>query len=157
MEKSHQTAISAETVPAVLGTDYPKVYAGNIKDRAKRALGDAFGLTNFGVNLVCLPAGESSSQRHWHKKQDEFIYVLTGELTLIMNDGEETIGSGMVAGFAAGVENGHQMVNRSSHEAVYLEIGDRTCDDVVEYPDIDLRFTSTTNEKTFTHKDATPY
>ena len=146
-----------ETVPAVLGTDYPKVYAGNIKDRAKWALGNAFGLTNFGVNLVCLPAGEISSQRHWHKKQDEFIYVLTGELTLIMNDGEQTIGSGMVAGFAAGVETGHQMVNRSSHEAVYLEIGDRTCDDVVEYQDIDLRLASTENEGLFTHKDGTPY
>ena len=74
-----------------------------------------------------------------------------------MNDGEQTIGSGMVAGFAAGVETGHQMVNRSSHEAVYLEIGDRTCDDVVEYQDIDLRLASTENEGLFTHKDDTPY
>ena len=150
-------AIVAEAVSSQRGTDYPEPFAVNIVERSKIALGDAFGLTNFGVNLVHLPAGEISSQRHWHSKQDELVYVLAGELTLITDEGEQTIGPGMTAGFAAAVENGHQLVNRSEVEAVYLEVSDRSQNDICEYPDIDMRCVSQDNEDIFIHKDGTPY
>ncbi|NQU58622.1 MAG: cupin domain-containing protein [Rhodospirillales bacterium] len=157
MTNSQRGAVAAVSVPSRKGTGYPEEFKKNIVERTKRALGDAFGLTNFGVNLVTLPAGEISSQRHWHHKEDEFIYVLQGELTLITDDGEQTIGAGMVAGFAAGVENGHQLVNRSNAEAVYLEVGDRNPKEIAEYPDIDLRFIGRDKEESFVHKDGTPY
>jgi uncharacterized cupin superfamily protein len=155
--KSSNKAIVAEAVPSQVGTDYPEPFAINIVERSKRALGEAFGLTNFGVNLVSLPTGEISSQRHWHSKQDELVYVLAGELTLITDEGEQTVGPGMTVGFAAGVENGHQLVNRSDAEAVYLEIGDRSQNDLCEYPDIDMRYVSQDNKDIFIHKDGTPY
>ncbi|MBT4934165.1 MAG: cupin domain-containing protein [Rhodospirillaceae bacterium] len=157
MTKSAQIARTADSVPSQGGTGYPEIFAVNIVDRSKKALGDAFGLTNFGVNLVTLPVGEISSQRHWHSKQDELVYVLQGELTLITNDGEQTIGPGMVAGFAAGAENGHQLVNRGQDDAVYLEVGDRSADDTVEYPDIDMRCINQDGEDILIHKNGVPY
>lgn len=157
MTESQPGAIAAEDIPFRQGTGYPEPFNAHIVERNKRALGDAFGLTNFGVNLVHLPDGEISSQRHWHHKEDELVYVLQGELTLITDAGEQTIGPGMVAGFAAGVENGHQIVNRSGADAVYLEIGDRSANEIAEYPDIDLRFIGENNQEKFVHKDGTPY
>ncbi len=157
MTKSHKPAIAADTAPAQRGTDYPEAFAGNINERTNRALGDAFGLTNFGVNLVCLPIGEISSQRHWHSNEDELVYVLQGEMTLITDASEQTIGPGMTVGFPAGVENGHQLVNRSSADAVFLVVGDRSPNDTVEYPDIDLRYVSKDNKGVFLHKDGTDY
>jgi uncharacterized cupin superfamily protein len=155
--KSSARAIVADTVTSQLGTDYPEPFAIHIVERSKSALGEVFGLTNFGVNLVNLPAGEISSQRHWHSKQDELVYVLQGELTLITDDGEQTVGPGMVVGFAAGVDNGHQFVNRGTLDAVYLEVGDRSANDVCQYPDIDLRIFDEDGEDKIVHKDGTPY
>lgn len=151
-------ALDPAALPGRKGTGYPPAFATQIKNREKRFLGQATGLKNFGVNLVRLPPGEISSQRHWHEMQDEFVYILAGELVLVTEDGEQVLKAGMCAGFPAGIANGHHMINRSSTDAVYLEIGDRTANDVGHYPDIDLAAHAPDGMKyTYTHKDGTPY
>jgi len=151
-------ALDPEAAPARKGTGYPAPFATRIKDRQKRFLAAALGLENFGVNLVRLPPGEISSQRHWHEKQDEFVYILEGELVLATNDGEQVLKAGMCAGFPAGIADGHHMINRAAADAVYLEVGDRTEGDVSHYPDIDLAARAPDGTKySFTHKDGTPY
>jgi len=150
-------AIDPQTVPARTGTTYPEPLAADAAKREKRALGDALGLGNFGVNLVRIPPGTASSQRHWHSHQDEFIYVLEGTLVLVTDGGEQTLTPGMAAGFPAGSGDGHQLVNRSAADAVYLEVGDRTEGDEVEYSDIDMRMCRIDGEKRYVHKDGTPY
>jgi uncharacterized cupin superfamily protein len=119
-------AIDALTLEPRIGAPYPAPYDVPCALREKRALGDAFGLNNFGVNLVRLPPGCASSQRHWHSRQDELIYVLEGEPTLVTDAGEQRLTPGMTAGFRAGVADGHVLVNRTPRDAVYLEVGDRT-------------------------------
>ena len=121
------------------GTIYPAKFAQGFEGRLKRALGDAGGLTQFGVNLTTLEPGAASAHRHWHRTEDEFIYMLEGELTLITEAGEETLRPGMAATFPAGQADGHQLVNRGSAPATYLEIGTRSKDEDVTYSDIDLR------------------
>ena len=126
--------------------------------RSKRVLGDLFGLTNYGVNLVELPPGVWSSQRHWHTREDEFIYILSGELTLVTDEGEQLLTTGMVAGFAAGESNGHHLVNKGDTTASYLEIGDRIDEDEVFYPDIDLQLVSDgAGQRTFKRRDGRRY
>ncbi len=126
-------------LPGRRGTIYPKPFDKGFEGRIKRALTEHLGLTQFGVNLTTLEAGAKSSHRHWHAKEDEFVYVLSGELTLITNDGEQVLTSGMAAGFASGDENGHHLVNKSTAPATYLEIGTRSPDEDATYPDVDLR------------------
>jgi uncharacterized cupin superfamily protein len=126
------------SLPGRKGTSYPAEFAREIRDREKRTLGNAAGLTRFGVNLTRLPPGEISSQRHWHSAQDEFVYLLSGELVLQTDEGETIMQAGQCIGFPAGRGNGHRFVNRSTADAVYLEVGDRTPDDHVTYPDVDL-------------------
>jgi uncharacterized cupin superfamily protein len=126
-------------------------------DRVKRRLGDACGLSHFGVNLVTLGPGAQSALRHWHTHEDELIYVLSGELILITNEGEQTLTAGMAAGFAAGVDNGHHFVNRSDQPARYLEIGDRIASDQAHYPDDDLMWKITPQGEIAAHKDGTLY
>ena len=150
-------ALDPASVPARIGTNYPEPFAAAVAGREKRALGDALGLGNFGVNLVRLGPGAASAQRHWHTAEDEFVYVLEGELVLIADGGEQTLRAGMAAGFPAGVADGHHLVNRSGADALYLEVGDRRADDEVDYPDIDMRFHLVDDKKTFVHKDGTPY
>lgn len=151
-------ALDPWTVEGRKGTSYPAPFRGAIKDREKRLLGAALGLTTFGVNLVRLPPGEISSQRHWHSRQDEFIYILEGEVVLITDAGEQVLRPGMCAGFPAGVADGHHLVNRSSAVAVYLEVGDRTPGDVGHYPDIDLEARAADGRRyVFFHKDGAPY
>jgi len=147
------------TIPAAKGTGYPAPFDADVKAREKRKLGDVLGLNNFGVNLVTLSPGCWSSQRHWHSKQDEFIYIVSGILTLVMDDGEQELSPGMIAGFPAGVENGHHLINKSDADAVYFEVGDRTPEDVCEYSDIDMRTQNIEDGKTdrYVHKDGTPY
>ena len=125
--------------------------------RAKRALGDALGLRNFGVNLVSLAPGAHSSARHWHERQDEFVYVLEGEVTLVTDAGERVIGPGMCAGFPAGKPDGHQLINRTDSEAIYLEVGDRSPGERVHYPDADLAGRTPNAATRFFRKDGTPY
>jgi len=125
-------------VTARTGSSYPAPFQAECATRIKRALGDAAGLTRFGVNLVRLNPGDWSAQRHWHSREDEFVYVLEGELTLVTDAGEQVLAAGMTAGFPAGVEDGHCLVNRGTAVAAYLEVGDRSREDVARYPDIDL-------------------
>ena len=140
-----------------IGSSYPEPFRAAVAGREKRVLGDALGLTRYGVNQVRLPPGCASSQRHWHSKEDEFIYVLDGEITLLTDAGPQVLTAGMVAGFPAGGADGHQLVNRSDRDALHLEVGDRNADDEVIYPDIDLHLRAIDGKHTFTHKDGTPY
>jgi uncharacterized cupin superfamily protein len=152
------TTLAARDVKPRIGTNYPAQYADNCKTREKRALGDQFGLTQFGANLTTLPPGCWSSLRHWHANEDELIYVLEGEITLVDDDGEHVLKPGMCAGFKAGVQNGHHLINRGSRTAHYLEIGSRMADEDVTYPDTDLKVTRTAGGPyVHTRKDGTPF
>jgi uncharacterized cupin superfamily protein len=139
------------------GSGYPAQFAGGFERRVKRALGDAGGLTQFGVNLTTLEPGVASALRHWHAKEDEFIYVLEGELTLVTDAGEERLGPGMAACFPAGDANGHQLVNRTDAPATYLEVGTRSREEDVEYPGIDLLLERRDGTGRFLHKSGEPY
>ena len=153
-------ALDPAAVTERMGSSYPAPFASPVGDRRKRALGDGLGLRNFGVNLVRLPPGAVSSMRHWHSRQDEFVYVLDGELALVTDAGEQLLTAGMVAGFPAGAEDGPHLVNRSDATALYLEVGDRTPGDDVVYSDVDLALPFDPDAKphdVFRHKDGTPY
>lgn len=137
---------------------YPEPFASRMAGREKRQLGDAFGLKNFGVNLTRLIPGSGSALRHSHSMQDEFIYILEGNPTLITDQGETELAPGMCAGFRAGTGNASNLVNRTGKDVVYLEIGDRTSGDTVDYPDDDLKAVLNGDGKwIFTHKDGAPY
>jgi uncharacterized cupin superfamily protein len=126
--------------------------------REKRALGDAFGLRNFGVNLTRLAPGAVSALRHAHSRQDEFVYILEGRPTLVSDRGETVLAPGMCAGFRACSGDAHQLVNRSSEVVLYLEVGDRTAGDTVVYPDDDIQaLLAESGQWRFAHKDGTPY
>ena len=156
-EDKKPAAVHALDLPARTGSMYPEPYAAAVAGREKRALGNAFGLDQFGANLVRLPPGTASSKRHWHLLEDELIYVLEGELVLVTDAGEQVLGPGMVAGFKSGDRDGHHLVNRSDASATYLEVGSRRPGEVAEYPDIDLRIAWIDGKQVFVHKDTTPY
>lgn len=146
--------IDLDTAPAAHGTSYPEEHAGPCKARLRWRLGDAVGLDQFGINLLRLPTGAWSSQRHWHDGEDEFVWILEGEVVLVEDEGETLLKAGDCAGFKAGVRNGHKLENRSDTEAVILEVGTRKPGgDHGEYPDIDMTFRS----GVFSHRDGTPY
>ncbi len=148
--------IDIAAAPTRFGTGYPPPYDEPCKDRRRWKLGDAAGLTQFGVNLLRLAPGVWSSQRHWHTAEDEFVWVVEGEVVLITDDGEQVMRAGDCAGFPAGVANGHQMVNRSDREAVLLEVGSRRPgEDGCDYPDIDLVLHD--GETGYRHRDGSPY
>lgn len=142
MEKEVANAIVASDVKGRRSTTYPVAFRENVAGRTKRVLGDVFELTSFGVNLVTLSPASWSAQRHWHTREDEFVYVLSGELVLVTDEGDTPVSQGMIAGFPAGQQNGHHLVNRSDADATYLEIGARHGDDECFYPDIDLQLVS---------------
>jgi uncharacterized cupin superfamily protein len=147
--------IDPDQAPVNHGTGYPDPYAEPCLARRRWRLGDAAGLTDFGVNLLRLPAGAWSSQRHWHETEDEFVCVLSGEVVLIEEGGETFLRPGDFAGFKAGAPNGHHLVNRSEGEAVLLEVGTRRPGgDAAHYPDIDLTFEP---GRGYVRKDGTPY
>ena len=135
---------------------YPPPHDEKVAGRSKRRLGDAAGLTQFGVNLTTLKPGAVSSLRHWHDNQDEFVYLLEGELTLIEDDGETVLRPGDAAGFKAGVANGHHLVNRSDRDAVYLEIGTRAKRERAHYSDVDLAVVKDEAGLRYSRKDGTP-
>lgn len=149
--------INPEDIPARTTSVYPEMFKLLMIGRSKQSLGDAAGLKNFGVNLVKLAPGSCSALRHWHTNQDEFIYVLEGEITLVTNAGEQTLKPGMAAGFPAGEADGHNLINRSNSIATYLEIGDRTPNEQVTYPDVDLLAKHSAKGWIFTHKDGSLY
>jgi uncharacterized cupin superfamily protein len=149
--------INLKNVTNRYDSNYPEEIKSVVAGRVKKRLGNATGLQNFGVNLVELAPGSASALRHWHDRQDEFIYVVSGEITLLTDAGEEILTVGDCAGFAAGVADGHCLINRSGETATYLEIGDRTPNDKVTYPDDDLVAQKSPNGWIFTHKDGTLY
>ena len=148
--------IGIDRARVVPGSDYPAPFDEPCRARARRRLGDAAGLTQFGVNLLTLPPGAWSSQRHWHTAEDEFAYVLAGEVVLVTDGGEEFLRAGDCAGFPAGEPDGHHFQNRSARAAILLEIGSRRlADDEVFYPDIDLRVLK--GDTGYAHQDGRPY
>jgi uncharacterized cupin superfamily protein len=140
-----------------LGSAYPAPFGNPLAGREKRALGDALHLTQFGVNLVTLAPGSWSSQRHWHANEDEFIYVLDGEVTLVTDAGEQVLGPGMAAGFPAAKADGHHLINRSSAPVLYLEVGTRAETEEAQYSDIDMVGRKANGPFVFTHKNGEPY
>src|ERR1700754_4004395 len=142
-------------IPGRKGSGYPAPFDTPCAERIRQRLGNAGGLTDFGVNLMHLPPGSWASQRHWHSHEDEFVYVLDGELVLIEDQGETLLRAGDCAAFAKNSGNGHHLVNRSDRMAVYLEMGTRHADDLTTCSDIDMM--SANADGRFVHKDGTPY
>ena len=158
MKGRHPVAIVATDAPArTTPSNYPEPFAARMAGRLKRPLGDVFGLVNFGVNLTRLAPGAFSALRHAHSKQDEFIYILQGNPTLHTDDGQTRLSPGMCAGFKAATGNGHHLINQTSEDVVYLEVGDRTPGDEGTYPDDDLAAIAVDGKWRFAHKDGTPY
>lgn len=157
---SHQppvAVVAADIPPRAKRTVYPAPFAARVEGRDKTQLGDLFGLTNFGINLTRLAPGAISALRHYHEKQDEFVYILQGEATLITDEGETQMSPGMCAGFKAGSGNAHHLINRTSNDVIYLEIGDRTPETKATFPDDDIQGVQIDGKWSVTHKDGTPY
>lgn len=158
LEESKPIAVTASEVPARMRLSvYPEPFASRMVGREKRPIGDLFGLTNFGVNLTRLAPNAVSALRHAHTKQEEFVYILQGQPTLHTDEGRIQLSPGMCAGFKAGTGNGHRLVNETTEEVVYLEVGDRTPGDEGSYPDDDLKALLVEGKWKFVHKDDTPY
>lgn len=151
--------IAAQAVePRARKSIYPEPFASLMVNREKRVLGDLFGLSNFGVNLTTIKPGGISALRHAHATQDEFIYVIAGNPTLVTNAGESELAPGMCAGFPHGTGDGHQLLNRTQSDAIYLEVGDRSAGDSATYPDDDLvAISEGPGQWRFTHKNGEPY
>jgi len=149
--------IDVASLAPLVGTLYPPPFDEPCRARSRKKLGDAAGLTQFGVNLLRLPPGTWSSQRHWHTGEDEFIYVLSGEVVLVTDSGEEVLRSGDAAGFLAGDANGHSLQNRSSGDADVLEIGTRVPGNAAYYSDIDMVAPPGGKPARYTRRDGTPY
>ncbi len=148
-------ALDPTGVSEVRSSGYPEPFKSRMGDRVKRRLGDACGLTRFGVNLVTLGPGAQSALRHAHTHEDEFVYMLSGEVTLVTDSGEQTLAAGMCAGYPAGTGDAHHLVNRSGMAATYLEIGNRIEEDDVSYPDDDLMLVD--GGRSYAHKNRQPY
>jgi uncharacterized cupin superfamily protein len=149
--------VDIANVKVEASSNYPEPYRAAVAGRSRQRLGNAVRLDQFGVNLTRLKPGAQSSQRHWHAAEDEFVYVLEGEVVLCENDGETILQPGDAAGFKAGAANGHCLVNRSARDAVYLEIGTRAAREQVDYPDIDMRVRKDESGMIYTHKSGEPY
>ncbi|MBS0473033.1 MAG: cupin domain-containing protein [Proteobacteria bacterium] len=147
--------IDLTAVPERRGTGYPPQFNAPCADRIRKRIGDAGGLKDFGVNLMRLPPGNWSSQRHWHSHEDEFVYILEGEVVLVEDSGETVLRAGDCAAFPKGSGNGHHLINRSKRIAVYLEMGSRHPDDLTTCSDIDMM--SANADGRFVHKNGTPY
>ena len=149
--------IDIDRVPVKTGSLYPPLYNAMADGRIKQALGDAGGLTQFGVNLTRLPPGAASAQRHWHEAEDELVFVVSGELVLIEEGGETSLRAGEAATFKAGHADGHYLANRSAQDAVVLEIGTRASEERCQYPDIDLVYEKRGGKVHFTNRAGDPY
>lgn len=158
MPKTSKSAENALDIPTESGSGYPSPFNEPCMDRVRRRLGDHFGLTDFGVNLVVLPPESWSSQRHWHTNEDEFIYIIDGTPTLITDEGETVLQPGSVAGFAAGQENGHHLVNKTDKPVTVLEVGSRRPGDSCRYSDIDMQMVGRGQpDAKFTRRNGEPY
>jgi len=143
------------SIPQRTGSSYPAPFDQKAAGRIRQRLGDAGGLTQFGVNLLQLPPGAWSSQRHWHSAEDEFVYVISGEVVLVTDKGEEVLHAGDCAAFPRNAPDGHHLINKGDTVVVCLEVGTRMEHDFTRYPDIDMVFDP--RENCYTHKDGTPY
>jgi uncharacterized cupin superfamily protein len=149
--------IDIANLPVDTRTGYPQPFDRVVVGRGRKRLGNAIGLDQFGVNLTTLKPSAASALRHWHEQEDEFVYILEGEVVLIEDGGECVLKAGDAAGFKANSRNGHQLVNRGSRDAVYLEIGTRSRHERVDYPDVDLMVVRDDNGMRYTHKNGEPY
>jgi uncharacterized cupin superfamily protein len=149
--------IDSASLTPVVGTFYPPPFDLPCRARERTRLGEAARLTQFGVNLLRLPPGAWSSQRHWHQREDEFIYVLSGEVVLVTDAGEEVLRAGDAAGFPAGDTNGHCLQNRSDRDAEVLEVGSRVPGEIAYYSDIDMVAPADGQPALYTHRDGTRY
>lgn len=156
-DKKRVAVAAHEVAPRTGRSSYPEPFASRVSGRIKRQLGEVFGLTNFGVNLVRMEPGSVSALRHSHTRQDEFIFILEGTPTLVTDAGETSLAPDMCAGFKAGEGGGHQLVNRTSAVVVYIEVGDRTPGDSVWYPDDDLEAYLAAGSWQFRRKSGEPY
>jgi putative acetyltransferase len=153
----HRPALDPGTIEPNTSSGYPEPYRSRVLPREKRQLGKALGLRQFGVNLTTLPPGKESSMRHWHTHEEEFVYVLEGEVVLRTDAGEQVLAAGCCAGFPAGSGDGHQLVNRSDRPAVYLEVGTNDEADAVFYPDVDMHCDPAVHGGRFTRRDGSAY
>jgi len=149
--------IDIDKVAADTRSNYPEEFQREIVGRERQRLGNAAGLDQFGVNLCRLKPGAASSQRHWHQHEDELVYMLEGEVVLAEDSGETILRPGDAAGWKAGVPNGHRLINRTSRDAVFLEVGTRSSREVATYSDIDMRAERDGKVARYVHKDGTPY
>jgi uncharacterized cupin superfamily protein len=156
-KKLRAPALDPATVEPVIGSDYPIRFRALVASRERRRLGDALGLANFGVNLMRLPPGCASSQRHWHSRQDEFVFVVAGAVVLVTDGGEQTLSAGMAAGFPAGKPDGHHLINRGTGDALVLEVGDRPAGDEADCPDIDMLVRWIDGKARYVRKDGAVY
>ena len=144
-------------VPVKSGTFYPAEFQAECLGRHKQTLGDVVGLTQFGVNITRISPGAASALRHWHENEDEFIFMLEGELVLAENGGEVVLKAGDAAGFKAGSGNAHRLINRSKRDAVYFEVGTRAKSEKVHYPDVDLVMERDEKSRRYLHRSGEPY
>ncbi|HMK69347.1 MAG TPA: cupin domain-containing protein [Xanthobacteraceae bacterium] len=149
--------IDIANVPLESRSNYPEPFNRVVAGRSRKRLGNAVGLSQFGVNLTTLKPGAASALRHWHHREDEMVYVLEGEVVLVEDGGETLLKVGDAAGFKAGVPNGHHLINKSDRDAAYLEIGTRSKDERAEYSDVDLLVVRDENGMRYTHKNGQPY
>lgn len=149
--------VDPSDLPVESGTPYPAPHDAIVLGRHRSRLSPVLGLTKFGVNVLRIEPGAQSSARHWHSEQDEFVYVLEGEATLVTDEGDTIVRAGMAAGFPAGNPNGHTLVNRSESDVLVLEIGDRPVAEDVEYPDIDMANAVRGGKPNFTRKDGSSF
>jgi uncharacterized cupin superfamily protein len=149
--------IDVSAVPEISGSGYPAPFRDPVIGRHSRPLGDAGGLTQFGVKLVRLEPGAASSQRHWHEAEDEFVYMLEGELMLVESNGETRMLPGDAATFPAGVANGHHLVNRSAGDSTFLVVGTRASRERCHYPDVDLMFVADDVGERYTNRSGDAY
>jgi uncharacterized cupin superfamily protein len=154
-------ALDPMTLTPRIGSGYPEPYRSRVVPREKRQLGNALGLTKIGINHTTLPPGKESSMRHWHTHEEEFIYMLSGEVVLRTDAGEQLLTAGMCAGFPIAADarqgDGHQLVNRSNAPAVYLEISNRDPADEGCYSEADLRWNAADAPGIFTRKDGSKF
>lgn len=150
--------IDLEKISVITGTGYPPPYSRAVDGRSRKRVGDAGGLTQYGVNLCTLKPGAASSHRHWHLHEDEFVYMLSGEVVLIEDGGDCILKAGDAAAFPAGVARGHHIVNRSSTDAVFLEVGTRAATETVEYTDpaVDMKAVKDDKGWRYLHKSGQP-
>jgi len=149
--------IDIAKVPVDTATNYPPPYHKAVEGRSRKRLGRAAGLDQFGVNICTLKPGAASSQRHWHENEDEFVYVLEGEVVLCEDGGETVLRPGDAAAWKAGVANGHCLINRSSRDAIIMEVGTRAASERAHYSEVDLAFERSDKGVRVTHKNGEPY